>query len=269
MATLIKQQEMLQQLIHAEKIQATKWFGRFGDVKNQGHEVFRKAFEDLQKNLRVHVEEETELIELSMTCGDRLEAALIVNEMVRLFLASRRAAATGDVAAKLANLAAERSSVQRHLDAMELALKDVRDRSGFTDLEDHNYPPAVVVRLSRLESLRDDMLLEVKGLEATMRDLEARKVDAESVRAQLIPLRAKLGELERMVEQAGAKKKEFDLARVEYMQRATVRNRISERLGAIEMVTAKLRIMHGVPDVARVQMVGRAQAPLEPDSTGE
>jgi hypothetical protein len=111
------------------------------------------------------------------------------------------------------------------------------------------------------------MLLEVRGLEATINDLKERKVDFEALRTQLIPRRAKLRELEKMVEQAGAKKKDFDLARVQYRQRAPVRDRFNERLDAIENLIEKHKIMHGDPDVAKVQIVGPAPRPLEPDST--
>ena len=41
--------------------------------------MIRAAFKDLEKNFRVLVQEDTDYIELSMTSGDQLEAALIVN----------------------------------------------------------------------------------------------------------------------------------------------------------------------------------------------
>jgi len=268
-AALIKRQEMLQQLIGAEWIQATKWLRSLGDVENQRYDVFKKALAELHKNFGVDVQEETDFVELSMTCGEPDEAALIVNELAQLFIGAQQQKKQGQVRAKLANLEQQRASLQRDLDSAERSLEEVRTRWGFTDLEDHNYAHPVVVRLNRLQSLRDDMLLEVRGLEATISDLKERKVDFEALRAQLIPRRAKLDELEKMVEQAGAKKKDFDLARIQYRQRAAVRDRMSEHLGAVVILIEKYKIMHDDPDIAKVRVVGRAVEPLAPDSTDQ
>jgi hypothetical protein len=267
MAALIKQQDTLQRLIEVRKVQETKWFRGLGSTSDDKHHVVKKALDDLEDNLRVAAQQDTDFIEVSMTCGDPREAALIVNEMARLFVASQKQKKQGRVTAKLANVDHWQVSLQKGLEMAERALEEVRTRWGFGDLEDHNYPPPVVVRLNRLQSLRDDMLLEVSGLEATINDLKERKVDFEALRTQLIPRRAKLRELDKMLEQAGAKKKDFDLARVQYRQRAAVRNRISERLDAIENLIEKYKIMHDDPDIAKVQMVGPAPEPLEPDST--
>jgi uncharacterized protein involved in exopolysaccharide biosynthesis len=267
MAALIKQQDMLQRLIVVRKVQETKWFRGFGSTTEDKHHLVKKALDDLEDNLRVAAQQDTDFIEVSMTGGDPHETALIVNEMVRLFVSWQQQKKRGQISAKLANLERQQVSLHKDLDAAERALEEVRIRWGFSDLEDHNYPPPVVVRLSRLLSLRDDMLLEVRGLEATINDLKERKVDFEALRTQLIPRRAKLRELEEMLEQAGAKKKDFDLARVQYRRRAALRDRTRERLGAIEMLIEKYKIMHGDPDVAKVQMMGPAPKPLEPDST--
>ncbi|MHC4156148.1 MAG: hypothetical protein ACYST6_14690 [Planctomycetota bacterium] len=266
-AALIKQQDMFQRLIDMRKVQDTKWFRQFGSTSDDRHHFVRKALEDLERNLRVAAQRQTDFIKISMTCGDPHEAAMIVNETVRLFVGVQQQKKRGQISAKLANLERRQVSLQKDLEIAERALEEVRTRWGFTDLEDHNYAPAVVVRLNRLQGLRDDMLLEVRGLEATISDLKERKVDFEALRAQLIPRRAKLRELEKMVEQAGAKKKDFDLARVQYRRRAAIRNRMSDRPGAIEMLREKYKMMHNDPQIARVEMVGPAPEPLEPDST--
>jgi hypothetical protein len=267
MAALIKQQDMLQRLIDLREVQETKWFRGFGSTSDDKHHFVRKALKDLEHNLRVAAQQDTDFIKISMTCGDPREAALIVNEMVGLFVSWQQQKKRGRISAKLANLEQQHIALQKDLDTAERALEEVRTRWGFGDLEDHNYPPPVVVRLSRLQSLRDDMLLEVRGLEATINDLKERKVDFEALRTQLIPRRAKLRELEKMVEQAGAKKKDFDLARVQYRRRAAIRDQIGESLGAIRMLIDKYKIMYNDPDIAKVQMVGPAPRPLEPDST--
>ncbi|MHC4501656.1 MAG: hypothetical protein ACYS21_21425 [Planctomycetota bacterium] len=163
MAALIKQQDMLQRLIVVRKVQETKWFRGFGSTSNDEHHFVRKALKDLEHNLRVAAQQDTDFIKISMTCNDPDEAAMIVNEMVRLFVSWQQQKKRGQISAKLTNLEQQHVSLQKDLDAAERALEEVRTRWGFTDLEDHNYPPPVVVRLNRLQSLRDDMLLEVRG----------------------------------------------------------------------------------------------------------
>ena len=86
MATLIKQQSTLQKLINRDRIQETKWFRGFGEIRD---ESIRKAIKDLEKNFGAYAQKDGEFVVVSMTCGDKEESVLIVNEMVDLFIASQ------------------------------------------------------------------------------------------------------------------------------------------------------------------------------------
>lgn len=116
MASLMNQQSTLQKLIDREKVKETKWFKRFGEVKQIS---IPKAVGDLIKNFSAFAQRDGDYIVVSMTCGDAVESALIVNEMVDLFLASQRSTKRADVAEKLARLQDQKDSIQRELDYAE------------------------------------------------------------------------------------------------------------------------------------------------------
>jgi uncharacterized protein involved in exopolysaccharide biosynthesis len=273
MATLIKQQSTLQELIAGDKIQQTEWFKGFGKTKV---ECTRKAKRDLEKNFRVSAQKEGDYIELSMTCGDAEEAALIVNEMVDLFLRKQESTKKIEIAAKLKELANRQHSVQGDLNLAEKAMADVRKASGFTDLEEHSYPHPITVRLNRLELERDNCVLEIKEVQANIENLNKRveqqvseqvknelQANLKDVQDELSVLQSKLEELEKMRQEAAAKKRDLDLARVQYEQRRRIRDERVRMLEAIKAHIEKLRIMHDDPETPKVQFVGYAPVPLE------
>lgn len=103
-AALIGQQSTLQRLIDRDKIQETKWFKRFGEVKAIS---IVKAFKNLRNRFAASAQRDGDYVVLSMTCGDRAESALIVNEMVDMFLALQGSTKRAGVADRLAQLTAQ------------------------------------------------------------------------------------------------------------------------------------------------------------------
>ena len=87
MAALITQQRNLEELVARDKIQQTKWFNRFGDIKSK---KIAKAVENLKKYFGAFAQREGDYVVVSMTCHDKDEATLIVNEMVDLFIGSEK-----------------------------------------------------------------------------------------------------------------------------------------------------------------------------------
>jgi capsular polysaccharide biosynthesis protein len=85
LASLIKSQSNLQKLIDRDKIQETKWFQYFSKIKDKR---ILKAVRDLKKHMGAGAQRDGEFIVISMKCRNREESALIVNEMVDLFVAS-------------------------------------------------------------------------------------------------------------------------------------------------------------------------------------
>ena len=97
-ARLIKQQRYMEELIEKPKVKETKWFQTLGDTQD---ERFQKALLELKKRFGVYAERDADFIVTSMTCGDKDEAALIVNEMVDLFIKSQTIMKKGEVSRKL------------------------------------------------------------------------------------------------------------------------------------------------------------------------
>jgi capsular exopolysaccharide synthesis family protein len=165
MATRIKQQRTLQELVGRDVIKDTEWFNnRDGSV--------RKAIRYLEKYFGAIPQRDGDYVEISMTCRDKEEAALIVNEMAELFLVDKGGTERGDVAERLASLAERRTFIQGELDAAEGALRDVRDRWGLTDLEEHAYADTITRKLTDLEVEQNALVLLIKELEGVIKNLE-------------------------------------------------------------------------------------------------
>lgn len=275
-AALLRHHSMLIELIDRDKIQQTEWFKAFGKTKE---ERIQRAIRDLGKYFVVFAQKESDYVEVSMACENAMEAALIVNETVDLFLRKQRDTKRAEIGAKLTELENRRRSVQRDWDLAEQALADVRTASGFTDLEEHSYPHPVTVRLNRLELERDNCVLEIKEVQANIENLKKRvehqvseqvkqelQANLKDAQDELNVLQSKLEELEKMRQEAAAKKRDLDLARVQYEQRRRIRDERVRMLEAIKAQIEKLRRLADDPETAKVQFVGYAPEPLEPDS---
>jgi len=168
MADLIKQQSTLRELLDRDNVQETTWFQHFGKIN--AVRIIR-AFRKLKKHFRVSALRDGDFILLSMTCGDKKEAALIVNEMVDLFLSSQGVTKRAEVAAKLAGLEAQRLRTQTELDAAEKALDAVRTATGLTGLEERNFRSVIEEKLSDLERQQNSIVLGIDQLRANVETL--------------------------------------------------------------------------------------------------
>ena len=269
MATLVKQQSTLERLIDRDKIQETQWFKRFGDVKAISNV---KAVKDLEKNSGAYAQKDGEFVMVSMTCGDKEEAAAIVDEMVDLFLALQGTTKRAEVAERLVKLTARRNSLQRDLDTAERALQDVRIASGLTDLEERLFQHPITERLTRLEQEKDNCVLEIAQLRANIENLLKQpdspegKEELKKVKDNLTILEGKLEALDKMRAEAAARKRDFDLARIQYQRRVAIRDERKQRLDSVKEQIEKLKIMHDDPKTPKVLFVGYAPVPLEASS---
>ncbi|MFA5554985.1 MAG: polysaccharide biosynthesis tyrosine autokinase [Phycisphaerae bacterium] len=171
-ANLIQQQSNLMNLLDRDRIKRTEWFKSFGDDTNTALRI-RRAFDDLKKRLGVSALRDAEFISISMTCGNKKEAALIVNEMVDMFLASYRVTRVSDVRSRLAELQTRRGFVESELTAAERSLDEVRTTFGFSDLEERNFEDTVTKRLNVLDEEEQNLRLTVSQLQANIATLEA------------------------------------------------------------------------------------------------
>lgn len=171
-ASLIQQQSTLMNLLDRDRIKRTEWFRSFGDDTNTALRI-RRAFEDLKKRLGVSALRDAEFVSISMTCGDKKEAALIVNEMVDMFIASYRVTRVSDVRSRLSELQTRRGFVESELTAAERSLDEVRTTFGFSDLEERTFEDTITKRLNVIDEEENNLRLNVSQLQANIENLEA------------------------------------------------------------------------------------------------
>jgi len=169
MAALLKSQSSLQSLVDRDKIQQTKWFQGFGDIKEKR---IRKAVKDLNKRFFASPQRDGDSIAVSMTTCDKRESALIVNEMVDFFIRQQGGKKQEEVSAKLARLGEQQDRVNRDLDAAQRSLDDVRKRYGFSDLEEHNFQPVVESKLNDLELQQNELSMNIGQIQAGIKRLQ-------------------------------------------------------------------------------------------------
>ena len=110
-----------------------------------------------------------------MTCRDAKEAAGIVNEMVRLFIARQKSTEQDKVSDELVMLEERQSRVKAELDAAEKGLEDVRQRWGITDLAmpaGRNFQHTITLKLNDLELEKNRLELGIRQLSADIGNLK-------------------------------------------------------------------------------------------------
>lgn len=332
-AALITEQNTLMELLGRYKVQETAWFKSFGDIKDVR---IKKAFKDLKKHLGVYANRDSEFVSVSMTCADKQESALIVNELVSMFLDSYGSTKKKEVSDKLTGLNQEFDRVQRDLDTAESALKAVRDTTGITDLQERNYADTATLRLNDLTIEQNSLVLEIDQQITDITSLErqatgpvnvqvenlierdptmtllaqqlafqesslsglltkfgenhrvvrqekelineirqrrelrkgefaeqTRQSNLKNAQDRLISLRSKYEQMDRLRVDAEAKKKDLDLARVQYEQRLAVKDERKKMLDSIKESIEKQNIIHEDPETPKVQFVGLAPVPIE------
>ncbi|HUT31337.1 MAG TPA: M56 family metallopeptidase [Sedimentisphaerales bacterium] len=158
-----------------------------------------------------------------------------------------------EIRAKLASLENRKMDIQRDLNVAEDAMEEVRARWGFGDLEERSYPHPVTARLMRLEKERDDCLVEMAQLEARIGTIEKqadspqKEKDLKKAREDLAALTGKLEQLQKMCAEAAAKKNDLDTARLQYRQRASVRDERKRMLDSIKAEIEKLKTLYDDP----------------------
>jgi len=89
------------------------------------------------------------------------------------------------------------------------------------------------------------------------------RANLENARDGLHVLQERFEQLEKLREEAEAKKEELDKARVQYEQRLKIRDERIAMLDLIKEQVEKTKMMHDAPETPKVQAVGPAPIPLE------
>jgi len=167
-ANLIKQQSSLEKLVASDKVKETRWFKRRdGSI--------RKAVRYLDRYFSAYAHRDADFVEISMTCRSDEESALIVNEMLELFLARQGTVERGKVEAELGMLRDRRDRVQAELNDADRSLDEVRERFGITDLAmpvGRNYQHTITLKLNNLELEKDSLELAIRQLSADIANLK-------------------------------------------------------------------------------------------------
>jgi len=160
-ASLIKQQRTLEDLLKRDTVMRTKWFGGISGLP--------RRIRYLEKYLGVLPHRDADYVEVTMTCADPQEAADIVNEMVTMFISTRSATKKKEVSDELSVLQTRENRVTEELRQAEQAMEDVRKSWGLTDIDRTvtNYiKHTITLKLDQLELQKSDLELIIKQLEA-------------------------------------------------------------------------------------------------------
>jgi capsular exopolysaccharide synthesis family protein len=208
----MKQQNFRLKLLERDKIRETEWFQRFGADKAK---AIVDAVDDFDDNLGVSAPRDGEWIRVAMTCGDKKEAALIVNEVVDLFVREQYDIATRDIRAQLAKRVIQQRKIKQDIDATEATLKTIRDGTEFVNLGGQGFRNYLTEKLTMLEQ-------SLSGLETQMKRLES-FIEIFRVRAE----------------------GEYDDVMREQMERDPIANSMRQRVASFELSLANLAMKFG------------------------
>ena len=277
MIRLIKSENTLELLIDRDKIQQTDWW--FEGLGKTRDERLKAGLSELKRWLQAEAIQGTDLIRISMTCGDKNDAATITNEIASLFVSSQGGTNRKQIAEKMARLSDQQARLQRDLELAERALDDIRRRYGFADLEEHDYPHPFTVRLIRLQNEEDDCVLEAEQFQ-THREvlisqpqqlLSSGKPDPnqaaelKDVELQIRLTQNRLARLREMREEAQKKQDEMDMAKVQYAKSKEIRNKVHMFLDSVQAKIEDLKVFYDNPDTSGLQLVDISPIPLQAD----
>jgi capsular exopolysaccharide synthesis family protein len=337
-ASLIREQGTLEQLLKSDKVKQTQWFTQEvgGDIPT--------ATLYLMKYLEAYAQRDADFVAVSMSCGVAKESADIVNAMADLFVKSQGNQKRTEIQDSLAQLETRRTEVQGELDRANKSLDDVRTKWGITDISSqkgaflHEHP--IVKRYNELQLQENNLLQQITQMEATIKNLDAlakgpineqveRVIERDSlvasltsqiagVQAQrsaklakfgeahrevvrtdeqirelqeslakrrqeiadltrqgtlkdaqqaLMATKEQLAELQRLRQDAEAKKKDFDMASIDYERIVAVRDERITMLNTIKGQIEKMRILLDDPKTPKVVVKAWALPPLEMDAS--
>ncbi len=118
-AEKIKGRATFEEFLSRESVRNTRWFKRFGESSN---ESIKKAIENLSVNFGTAAYKDTDRVELWMTCYNRDDAALLVDEMVEMFV-SKAADRNSQIDGHIKQLEDQRAGIRKELES----LKESRD----------------------------------------------------------------------------------------------------------------------------------------------
>jgi capsular exopolysaccharide synthesis family protein len=183
-AAMIKQDYMLKQLLdNSDEVKATNWFKKYAKVNAAGEIVGDKAkaldeaLGALKDDLGASAPRDNNFLLVSMSCADAGEAKVIVDEMVRIFLAQQRELSQGGLKNELTQFKSQRDEIQSKLSQVESSLESIRSGTRFARLnmgENQSFSDYMDDKLSNLENQLSTFGSEKGRLESVIATLKAR-----------------------------------------------------------------------------------------------
>jgi succinoglycan biosynthesis transport protein ExoP len=173
-AAMVKQQDLLQELIRQDDIRQTDWFKQFTKTDAQGNIVgdvdkaTKKAIDDLKDNLFATAPRDYVFIEIGMTSGSAKEAAKITNKMTELFLTSQREFALESIRTQLTEQTRQQTEIRARLDQIESTQANIRKGTRYARLN-----------LSQNTNFRDYMDDKISDIERSYSSLESERSNLE------------------------------------------------------------------------------------------
>ncbi len=329
----IRHRTTLMKLLEREEIQKTKWFNQFGE--NKGSRL-KNAIKDLEKRFGVSPSRDGDTITLSMVCRYKYEAPKIVNEMIKMFLASHGESKRKEIAAKMTNLKQQQTTVQREIDDISGTITSVREKWDFIDLKDRDQRDTATLKLDNLELERNSLNLLIQQAKTNIETLQKQatgpvneqiehQIENDPValmlaqrlvntRTELAAKLTKFGEnhdeirrirehlerivqerlarksyiaeqtrqsnlknaiddfavlnsrseeLTKMLEKAAARKKDLEMARVEYEKKKVLLDERQAVLDDLKLQVEKMKMMYQDPDMPKIRRGPEAPVPLQ------
>jgi uncharacterized protein involved in exopolysaccharide biosynthesis len=214
-----------------------------------------------------------------MTCRDGKDAATLLNEMADTFLKTQQIAKRKQIATNLMFLDENQVRLQKDTDMAERTLDDVRQKHGFTDLEEHAYPHPVTARLLRLQGEEDNCALNIDQLK-THRDalqsqptqvLSSGKPDPnltagiKDVELKIKLAQSRLDGLRKMREETEKKQEELEKGRIQYIKGKEIRDNRRRAMDSMRTKIEESSMLSDNPEVTGLQLVDYAPTPLQAD----
>jgi len=170
--SLIRQQNTLGELLSRAKVQETEWFRQLGRTQSGR---FQKGYKELEDNLGVFAQRDGSFVVVSMTCGSSKESAIIVNELVSLFIANQGQRKVREAQNTLKMLEGQKKSIEGEITYAQQQLNSVRQYrpGGFADFEENRqWRDTATLRLDNLEVQRDRLVLQISQLQEVINSLQ-------------------------------------------------------------------------------------------------
>lgn len=224
------------------------------DAANKGLDDVRAAYDltDLERPAGRYFQH-TITIKLNSLELQRNELDLALRQL-RADIANLEELAKGPITEQI-EFAIERDPVMidlaRQLALLEAQLSGMRSKFG----ENHYEVRRIRDSVQKVAEERDRRKKEIAE--------QTRRANLENAKDSLIVLRERFEQLEQLRQEAEAKKKQLDLARVQYDKGLQIRDERLARLDSIKEQIEKMKTLHDDPETPKVLPVGLASIPLE------